>query len=327
LHFAVEWAYQIGMGVPQDYVEALKWLGKAADRGEVAAQISVRHIYGNGSGVPENYAEALKWFRKAADQGAPSAQFDVGLIYRDGRGVPQDYAEALKWLRKAADQRNADAQYSLGIMYYNGQSVPPNYVQAHMWFSVAASNPASKKERYGQAVHDRDVVARKLTSAQLAQAQTMSQQCLRSNYADCGLLQVARRENKVASPPTTESKVRRTTIPNTGSYEDAIAANLRRDHAAAVRILRPLADQGYSRAQWRLGLMLYQGQGVAKSEAEAAKGYRKAAEQGLADAHRSRGIVLPWLWCSAELRRGDEVVPESRTAGQRLLTEKSRRNL
>jgi hypothetical protein len=61
-------------------------------------------------------------------------------------------------------------------MYYNGQGVPQNYVHAHMWFNLAASNPAAKKEPRDEAVHNRDVLAQKMTAAQIAEAQKLAQE-------------------------------------------------------------------------------------------------------------------------------------------------------
>jgi len=84
------------------------------------------------------------------------------------RYVPQNYAEAFTWFRKAADQGNPYAQNHLGLMYYQGQGAPQNYVQAHMWFNLAASNPASN------AVHNRDLVAAKMTPVQIAEAQKLA---------------------------------------------------------------------------------------------------------------------------------------------------------
>jgi clan AA aspartic protease (TIGR02281 family) len=72
-------------------------------------------------------------------------------------------------------------------------------------------------------------------------------------------------------------------------YRNAVAADQRHDYAAAARILRPLADQGYMLAQFRLGFMYYFGRGVPQSDAESARWYRKAAEQGHAGSQSSLG--------------------------------------
>jgi TPR repeat protein len=77
-------------------------------------------MYYNGLGVPQNYAEALKWYRLAAGQGNADAQYNSGVMYTKGQGVPQNYAEALKWCR-LADHGFASAQTNLGVMYENGE--------------------------------------------------------------------------------------------------------------------------------------------------------------------------------------------------------------
>jgi hypothetical protein len=97
-------------------------------------------MYTNGMGVPEDYAEAVKWYRLAADQGDADAQFSLGLMYNNGEGVLKNYAEAVKWFRLAADQGNVFAQYSLGLMYANGEGVPENNVTAYAWWNIAAAS-------------------------------------------------------------------------------------------------------------------------------------------------------------------------------------------
>jgi uncharacterized protein len=57
-----------------------------------------------GLGVAQNYAEAVRWYRAAAEQGLGQAQVNLGVMYRQGLGVAQDNAEALRWYRAAAEQ-------------------------------------------------------------------------------------------------------------------------------------------------------------------------------------------------------------------------------
>ena len=63
------------------------------------------------------------------------------------------------------------------------------------------------------------------------------------------------------------------------SYEDAVSALGRRDFTLAVRLFRPLAEQGNPRAQVGLGRMYHGGHGVPQDYQEALKWFRKAAEQ------------------------------------------------
>jgi TPR repeat protein len=64
------------------------------------------------------------------------------------------------------------------------------------------------------------------------------------------------------------------------------------DDAEAARLYRLAADQGYAVAQNNLGCMFKHGQGVAKDYAEAARLYRLAAEQGYAVAQVSLGLMF-----------------------------------
>jgi uncharacterized protein len=62
-------------------------------------------------------------------------------------------------------------------------------------------------------------------------------------------------------------------------------------YATALELLRPLAEQGNSGAQTRLGGMYASGRGVPQDLAEALSWYRKAAEQGDASAQFSLGAM------------------------------------
>jgi TPR repeat protein len=88
--------------------------------------------------------------------------------------------------------------------------------------------------------------------------------------------------------------------------EDATAARENGDYATALKLLRPLADQGVAEAEFNLGLMYAQGQGVQQDDAEALNWCRKAADQGDADAQvwmiYGRGLApryaeaMKWYW-------------------------------
>ena len=76
-----------------------------------------------------------------------------------------------------------------------------------------------------------------------------------------------------------------------GPLEDAVAAHDRGDYATALRLFRPLAEQGHASAQNNLGGMYDNGQGVPQNYAEAMKWYRLAADQGNAFAQSNLGIM------------------------------------
>jgi hypothetical protein len=68
-----------------------------------------------------------------------------------------------------------------------------------------------------------------------------------------------------------------------GPWEDAVVAYNRGDYATALRLWRPLAEQGNVKAQYKLGTMYGAGQGVLRDDAEAVKWFRRAAERAEAD--------------------------------------------
>jgi TPR repeat protein len=74
-----------------------------------------------------------------------------------------------------------------------------------------------------------------------------------------------------------------------GTFEDAVDAHDRGDYAKALRLIRPLANNGDARAQFNLGLMYVTGQGVQQDNAAAALWFREAAEQGYALAQSNLG--------------------------------------
>ena len=117
-----------------------------------------------------DFATEARLLRPLADRGNAAAQFGLGAMYDLGQGVSQDSAQAVSWYRKAADQGDATAQYFLGTMYDNGQGVPQDYVQAHKWYNLAGG------KGYADAAKARDLVAAKMTPAQIAEAQKLAQE-------------------------------------------------------------------------------------------------------------------------------------------------------
>jgi TPR repeat protein len=60
------------------------------------------------------------------------------------------------------------AQTNLGAMYENGQGTARDYVRAHMWYNL------SSVQGDQQALKNRDTVAKRMTPAQIAEAQELA---------------------------------------------------------------------------------------------------------------------------------------------------------
>ena len=75
-----------------------------AEAGDAEAQFSLGGMYEYGVGVPQDYVEAVRWHRLAADQGHAGGQSALAGMYSDGEGVSRDRVEAHMLLNLAAAQ-------------------------------------------------------------------------------------------------------------------------------------------------------------------------------------------------------------------------------
>jgi uncharacterized protein len=82
----------------------------------------------------------------------------------------RDYATAVRLVRHLAEQGDANAQYNLGVFYDNGLGVPQDKVRAYMWLNLSAA-----QGRDGAAAF-RDLMARRMTPAQIAEAQKLARE-------------------------------------------------------------------------------------------------------------------------------------------------------
>ena len=74
-------------------------------------------------------------------------------------------------------------------------------------------------------------------------------------------------------------------------YEEGMKARNRGDFVTALKVWRPLAEQGHAEAQYALGMMCFYGLGVQQSYTEAVTWYRLAAEQGYPKAQNHLGVM------------------------------------
>jgi predicted aspartyl protease len=76
-----------------------------------------------------------------------------------------------------------------------------------------------------------------------------------------------------------------------GPFEDGLAAYKRSDFANALKLLRPLAEEGNAQAQNQVGDLYYDGKGVAQDYKEAVRWYRMAADQGDSEGQKNLGVT------------------------------------
>jgi TPR repeat protein len=126
-----------------------------------------------------DYANAFKLLQPLAVQGDARSQFQLSLLFGHGQGVPVNLQESVKWLRLAATRGNAPAQSNLGAAYSRGAGVPRDDVRAVTWFTIAAASGST------QALTNRAVALRRMTPAQIRQAQEMAADCIQRSLQAC----------------------------------------------------------------------------------------------------------------------------------------------
>lgn len=187
-----EEAYRLGVmyaerpWVKRNNLQAMKWLGWAAEQGYAPAQVNLGilfterrcaarydlnpekwgkyslkyHVGKEGICFWQTYERryykwlykqdvnaARKWFGLAAEQGNADAQYNIGAMYDDfGFRLEKDYAESVKWYRLAAEQGHAMAQHSLGVKYKCGEGVEQNTAEALKLLLLAAGQGNARAE-------------------------------------------------------------------------------------------------------------------------------------------------------------------------------------
>jgi hypothetical protein len=131
-----------------DRSPALRWIGKAAEAGDVPAAATLGRLYMNGDGVAQSDATAFSWLLRAGKAGDASAQANLGVLYLNGRGVSLDRYQGIVWLVRAAEQGEAIALVAIARAYSQGIALPKDERRALFW--MAAALPRASDLQRGQ---------------------------------------------------------------------------------------------------------------------------------------------------------------------------------
>ena len=225
-----------------------------AEQGDAEAQFYLGEMYSNGRGVPRDDEEAVNWYMLAAEQGNARAQNSLGWMYSSGDGVPEDDEEAVKWFTLAAEQGYARAQFRLGDIY-------ASFATFSVWEGVIEGGPEDDEE------------AVKWFTLAAEQGYVWAQFYLGWMYdKGHGVPEddvYAYMWWNIASSLGNE---------NATDHKETVAENMTRSQIAE--------------AQFNLGLMYDNGDGVPEDNREAVKWWTLAAEQGYVNAQNALG----WMY-------------------------------
>lgn len=130
--------YFFGIGVPQNYENAVKWYKKSAEQGCCWGEHNLALCYAKGTGIKKDALNAFQLWLRAAKQGHAPAQSNLGACYFYGMGTSVDHAEAANWYRKAAEQGDYLAAYNLSLCYEKGTGVANDLDEAATWLLKSA---------------------------------------------------------------------------------------------------------------------------------------------------------------------------------------------
>lgn len=163
--------YEAGRGTEKDYMKAMEWYLKAAEKDYAQAQYHLGQLYEKGLGVKQNDIKALKWYQKAADKGdldgiaaLKAMKRKVDLVKRmeaaknstvlakdnyakaQNHYAQKDYDNAFKLFQLSGDQGYGLAQSQVGLMYLEGKGVGSDYAVGAEWLEKAADQKVPDAE-------------------------------------------------------------------------------------------------------------------------------------------------------------------------------------
>jgi len=81
----------------------LYWYIQAGVRGDTLAYVNIGWFFEKGLGVEQDYRQAIYWYNKGAVAGEPHALNNLGAMYESGLGVQKDQKKAEYWYAKARE--------------------------------------------------------------------------------------------------------------------------------------------------------------------------------------------------------------------------------
>ena len=261
------------------YREALSYYLKASSfSAEAERNIAEFYYYGYGD-LSADTAQAFSWYVKAADHGDADAQYMIASAYCNdiaAAGVHRGYKQAAAYLKKAADQKHVAAAYDLAMLYKQKLiSNTADYRKAYPYFLIAAEEGHVKAMFETAEILWNGLNGNKDTDAAI------------SWYEKCALKGNWYAQQKLIN-----------------SYRNGI--NCKRNYSEVIRIasLKPASDAASAQVAAGEALRIG-GFGVSRNYKESYEWYRKAAEQGDAEAS---------YWVGYFLRYGDGVQKDTAAA-------------
>jgi TPR repeat protein len=236
-------------------------------------EIKDRHIQqllGEYYDNKHTFDEARKFYGLAANQGYYISQFNFGRKLYYGRGGDRDLYRARTMFKLAADQGYVNAQYNVGMMSYTGEGGDKDHSIAREYFKLAADQgyanaqyELGKMLYYGEGGDKNIIEAREMLELAARQNNIKAKSLLQLILEDADTLFIAGND----------------------LYDDYKLYSAKEKFKLA-------AEKGHAKAQYKLGIMLYGGEGGEKNDDQAKNMFSLAAAQDNDDAMYMYGLML-----------------------------------
>lgn len=74
------------------------------------AACNLGYLYESGVGVEQDWGQAVQWYMRSAEQGYARGQYNLAWCYEHGKGVAKDRERAAELYEQAGEQQYKDAR-------------------------------------------------------------------------------------------------------------------------------------------------------------------------------------------------------------------------
>lgn len=282
--------YNAHEDIPTNYVEAQKYLTKAAEMGFPHAMYGLANLHG----FKGDKKQAFKWYLKAAENGLIDAYYYVGNAYKRGEGVQQDSQKALKWLELAAEFQMRDAAWELAKIYQEGLGNVPQNLEKAQAFYLLAKESGENVERSIQQLQSRlavrddfDALLKRAKEGNLEAQKDLAMAYVRGDEIEQNYEEAFKWYKAAAEQGDADAQ-------NSLYNRYAKGEGVEQNSEEAMKWLHRSADQGHELAYYNLGFEYSSGVLVKKNELEAIKWYKKAVKKDVIEAYYQLGFLYTY---------------------------------
>ncbi len=311
--------YLEGYGVDRDFAEAAHWFDRAARQGHVLAQYNLGLMYENGLGVSRDPARALGWYNLAARQGHPEALQKLSHLVQE---APPATPPAKTNNSESADAAAAQPATVPAATPTSPPVAPavapvPPPVSPSAPVPQPATTPAdTASDDSGPKPVEFDLFGMiskfvKEQQAKSAKAPAPAKRDALPPPASVAVIATPAEPDPAGGTPTQLIPPPKDEVAPSDPLEEGSAEYDQQNYRRALGHWLPLANDGNSRAQFLVGRLYYNGEGLVRDRTRAFMWWMLAARQDDAEAR-------------AALERVTAELNESQLADGRTLVENFR---